>query len=351
MRLVRLWVALSLALPGTDLGAQTSNELLDRGIRAYADVDLDAAVGFFRRWFASADAAGAPASDRRRALTYLGAAEALRGNRDSAAAAFERLVVLDPRFRIDELLFPPEITTLFSAIRQRTKVVTVETEPRAEFHPEGGAYSVRVIASSAHPIRAVLRQPDGRTVRVVYTGFIGDSTDLHWDGRDSTGNVISSGSYLLEIHSSTVVGDAVARVLQLPLDISVERPDTLPHPPAPLDTIAPAARAPAGPGAEALAGGLAAAAVAALLPAVLAPGADIEAVRFIVAGITGGAGLVGFVRNLPGRPIGNPLVTAAALDAWRGQVAAAIAENRARRASARIIVLVGEPTAADLRLR
>lgn len=352
MKLARTCVViLSLILQRTELGAQEPTSLVDRAIRAYGDVDFDAAVGFLRRWFASPAATTAPPTERRRALTYLGAAEALRGNRDSAAAAFERLVFLDPRTRLDELVFPPEVTTLYTGVRQRTKAVIVEVAQISEFHPDSGAYAARVIASSAHPLRAVLRQPDGRTVRVLYSGFIADSMILRWDGRDSVGAAIAPGSYLLEIQSSTVLGDAVTRVLQLPLDIQVVRSDTLPHP-VPPDTLAPRARLGAGPGSEALAGGLLAATAAALLPVVLAPDAEVQPARFVVAGIAGGMGLLGFVRNFPGKTIARDrTVNTTARDAWRTHVAATIAENRARRERARIVVRSGEPITADLRAR
>jgi hypothetical protein len=352
MRLARTGgVILGLLLPWTGLGAQAPPSLVDRAIRAWADVDFDAAVGFLRRWFASAQATTAPPAERGRALTYLGAAEALRGNRDSAAAAFERLVVLDPRHRLDEMVFPPEVTTLYAAVRQRTKAVIVEVDPSAEFRPDSGAYAVRVIASSAHPLRAVLRQPDGRGVRVLYSGFIADSTILSWDGRDSAGAAVASGSYLLEIQSSTVLGDAVTRMLQVPLDVQVVRPDTLPHPPAP-DTLAPPARLRVAPGSEALAGGIVAGAAAWVLPSLLAPGAEVVPLRFVVAGLAGGAGVIGFVRNFPGRLVaGSRQVNTTVAEAWRRDLAATIAENRTRRAAARVIVRSGEPIAVDLRTR
>jgi hypothetical protein len=342
--------ALGLAGSPAGLHAQVSTELVDRGVRAYGDVDFDAAVGFLRRWLAAPDAPRAALDDRRRALTYLGAAEALRGRGDSAHSAFERLVALDPRYRIDELLFPPEVSTLFAQVRQRTKAVAVEADREAEIVAEGGAYTVRAYASSAHAIRAVVRHPDGRASRALYTGFIGDSLDLRWDGRDSTGALVTSGSYYLEIQSVAVLGDAVTRVLQLPLEITVERPDTLLHPPAPADSVRITQRTPAGPGVEALAGGTLAGAAAALLPALLAPGADFQAARFVVAGVLGGAGVIGFVRVLPGRPLAaSQPADSVTLAQWRSQVAAVTGENRARRARARITVRRGEVTVADLR--
>ena len=45
-------------------------------------------------------------------------------------AAFERLLFLDPRYRPDQLVFPPEVSSLFEEVRLRTRAVAVSVPPR-----------------------------------------------------------------------------------------------------------------------------------------------------------------------------------------------------------------------------
>ena len=328
--------------------AQVSNDLVSRAVRAYNDVDLDAAVGFLRRWFASSDAASAALDDRRQALTYLGAAEILRSNRDSGTAAFERLVRLDPRYRVDELLFPPEVSTLFSTARQRTKAVAVELPPEVRITGDGGAYSLRMFASSAHFLEVEVRRLEGPPLRSVYTGPIGDSLEVQWDGRDSAGTPLPTGRYFLEVRSGAFRNIAT-RVLQIPLEIATTPADTTPLPPPPPDSLRLPETRPPRPGVEALLGGMLAGAAIALLPAVLAPGAEFVPARFAVAGVLGGTGLIGFVHNLPGRGIpANRRVNDQRQQDWQTQVAAITAENRRRRLSGGLVVRSGDPVIVDL---
>lgn len=330
------------------LSAQTADDLITRAVRAYGDVELDAAVGYLRRWFASDRATRAPLDQRRRALTYLGAAETLRGNPDSAASAFERLVELDPRSRMDELVFPPEVTTRFEAVRARTKVVAVDVTPETELRPDGEWFTAWLFASSAHQLRVGLRRPEGDPVRVIYSGLIGDSLAVRWDGRDSSGVWVSPGRYFLEAFSPAT-GGWPQRVLQVPLEIAVDVADTLPAPPPLADSLLLSERRGAGPGLEALLGGLAAGVGVAVLPPLLAPGADVKPLRFVIAGTISLAGLVGFVRDVPGGIVGeNRRANQAERRAWMERVAAVAEQNRARRAEARMVIRAGQPVVVRL---
>ena len=328
--------------------AQVGGDLVSRGIRAYNDVDLDAAVGFLRRWFASPDERAALPEDRRQALTYLGAAEILRANRDSGVDAFERLVRLDPRYRIDELLFPPEVTTLFATARQRTKAVAVDVPPEVRIVAAGNTYPLRMFASSAHFIDVEVRRLDGPALRAVYSGPIGDSLVVQWDGQDSSGVAAATGRYFLEVRSGAF-RNVATRVLQIPLEIESSPTDTLPHPVPPPDSLRLPEQRPPGPGMEALAGGVLAGAAIVLMPALLAPGADFVPARFALAGVVGGTGLLGFARNLPGGIIAvNRRANEQLRQDWQDQVAAIAAENRIRRTGGGIVIRSGDPVVVDL---
>src|SRR2546422_11115323 len=89
------------------LRAQSARELLGQGVKAYQALEYDAAAALLEESLGRDSAAGLADSLRARALTYLGATELFRGQRDSAAATFRHLVLLNPRYRPDALIFPP----------------------------------------------------------------------------------------------------------------------------------------------------------------------------------------------------------------------------------------------------
>lgn len=120
--------ALVVAVP-TPLLAQneSARDAMTRGIRAYQNLDLDVATTLLRRALSTEGRGELDDSARVGALMYLGAAEFYRAQRDSAEAVFLRLVLLAPRHRPDSLVFPPEITRLYTQVQQTLQTVSVET--------------------------------------------------------------------------------------------------------------------------------------------------------------------------------------------------------------------------------
>ena len=115
--------ALALLL-ATPLRAQndSASQVMNGAVRAYRDLEFDAAARMLRRVLTPPLAIGLDDSGRARALTYLGAAEHYRGRQDSAIAVFRRLIALAPRHRPDTLIFPPEVTRLYDAVRSSAGV-------------------------------------------------------------------------------------------------------------------------------------------------------------------------------------------------------------------------------------
>ena len=109
-----LVLALSLLLCGTQgLEAQSASDLLGQGVQKYQALEYDAAAALLERSLRHDSIAGLADSLRARALTYLAATELFRGQRDSAVGAFRQLVLLNPRYRPDELIFPPQVPICF----------------------------------------------------------------------------------------------------------------------------------------------------------------------------------------------------------------------------------------------
>ena len=111
-------VVLALLLAAPPLAAQdgSASEVMTSALRAYRDLDFDAAARLLRRVLTPPLASALDDLTRARALTYLGAAEHYRARPESAIAVFRRLVVLAPRQRPDTLIFPPEITRLYDQV-------------------------------------------------------------------------------------------------------------------------------------------------------------------------------------------------------------------------------------------
>lgn len=343
--------AVALVLAAAGARAQTPQDLMVRGLRAYRDLDFAGAAGLLRTALAPRQDQSLSSPERTQALIYLGAAELFRGNRDSADAAFERVVLLDPRYLIDDLIFPPEISGRFHVVRGRTPATVVVTPPEGEVVPGRDRYPITVYASAFHQVLAELRTTGGVRVRTLYGGLVGDSLALTWDGRDSSGMAVPSGAYLLVLESRFSSGMAF-RYVQVPLEITAERPDTLPDPGPFPDSLRTGAGAGMAPRLLALATGAAGWAAVAWLPRALAPGASPSRTRFVIGGTIGLVGVIGFASGLTGRgDRGHVEAREAAVRAWNERRETVRTENQARRRSTPLHIRPGTPVTVDLRLR
>ena len=326
------------------LRAQSSDSVFAAGVRAYKSLEFDLAAWLLRRDLAKGSAAGAPVAARAEGLVYLGAAELFRGRRDSAVAAFQRLVMLDPRYRPSRLVFPPEVTSLFDGVRLETKTVTVEVPRDTTMTPGPDAFGIWIIASSFQLVDVTLRYEDGAPFRSLYLGPIGDSLKVHWDGLDAAGALPPVNRVLLRV-ASRVPSGALAGIVQLPLELRLFRPDTLPWPSPPADTQFLPERAMSGTARRALLGGVVLSGAVAALPALVGGTDTPSGPRIAVAGTIGLAGLLGYVLHRPGRPLAaNVRANQTLRDAWRRRVATTTAENARRRQDVRVVVRAGEPT-------
>lgn len=326
-----------LAAPGAAAQTGPPPDLVARGVRAYEEVELAAAASWLRRALAER----LSTSDQIRALTYLGATEVVRGpqRRDSAVAAFRRLLLLDPRQRPDGLVFPPAVLGVFDAVRRATKAVLVV--PRAG--DERGGFVAAVYGTSSHELEVRLAREDGVVVRTLYVGPVGDSMEVRWDGLDGAGGYVASGRYTLSLASRPSVSGGVARLVLLPLEAELVVPEMLPLPPPLADSLLLPETTSRGRGRRSLAIGLVASGAALALPSLIADGSKPSQARFAVAGAVSVAGIVGFLTG-HGRPLAANVATNQARRAeWQRRLAAVTAENEQRRRAVRLTVRAGTP--------
>src|SRR5256886_8193197 len=159
------------------------------GIRAYQNLDFDQAAALLRRDLARTTGSTATLSERAQGLVYLGAADLFRGRRDSAVAVFRRPVQLDPRYRPDRLVFPPEVTSVFDNVRVETRAVVLVAPADTEISTGTGAFPFCVAAAAFPTVEATLRYQDGAPFRALYAGPMGDSLRVQWDGLDAAGQM------------------------------------------------------------------------------------------------------------------------------------------------------------------
>ncbi len=333
------------AIPG-EMAAQSPSQLLQQGIRAYRDLEFDAAAGFLRQGLSGPDGSLAPA-DHANALTYLGASEVFRGNIDSAEVAFRNLVLFDTRYQPDRLVFPPEVTNVFDRMRRDTKVVTVDAPARTQIRWGSDEFGVLLFASSFHRVRAALLSSDGEERRLLYRGPVVDSIEIRWDGGDAGGRHVETGTYWLAVASIDTSG-STARTVRVPLAIRADIPDTLPHPTPPADSLFLPESNPSRTGLESLLGGLLMGGALAVLPNAIASDAELGAASYVIGGAVSLAGVVGFFTHRPGRAMpANIEANAALRRAWQEQAEATARENVARRADVRLVIESGRPSIVE----
>ncbi len=327
-------LALARALP-----AQSASELATRGVNAYQALDYDLASTLLRRSLGRDSAGGSlPPAQRARALSYLAATELLRGRRDSAVAAFRALVLLDPGYRPDDLVFPPKVTSLYQEVRRETKTFTIETPPLTRTHGRLEPFSTRLIASALTDVTVTLEREDGTRLRTLYTGPVADSLTLLWDGLAFDGAPPPDGRYALRVTPRAPDGRG-SRTLTVPLDIKRLPFDTIAWPEQPpllRERTAPT-RALGALGAGLVAGGM-----AFLLPSVVSRGTTASSARVVVGVGLSASAIAGYLLRRPGRPIASNIdANRVKRAAWQERVTAVRTDNATRRAGASLEIRAG----------
>lgn len=319
----------------TSARAQTGPELQTQGIQAYRELEMQAAARFLHLALAANDL---PDSARLTTEAYLGAAEFYGSRPDSARAAFRRLVLLEPRFRLDSLLFPPAVRAMFDQVRYATPAVSVDVPPRVTFEPGRGGLTAHVFPSGPHEVRVRIERSNGRVVRTLQDRQVTDEFSVTWDGAGANGANLANGLYVWSFASLDGDG-AVRRVLDVPVRLahSSVDPQGLPTKPELLPE-----RNPAQPALVRLGVGVG---VAALAWIVTPAFTDRDAPRIVMAVGFTTAGLIGFFEKMPGRPLPqNAAANEAALRAWQAEVRRLRESDQARRPGPRITLETARPS-------
>jgi len=324
-------------------------DALARGLSAYRNLDYDEAATRLRAALAQTGANRLSDADRANALMHLAATELFRNRREAATESIRILLSADPRYRPDELIFPPEVSALFQEARLAVRAVTVVVPPQMEIQALADRYPVRVYAATLHDIRAQITNAFGSPERTLHEGAVGDSLLLLWNGRDGIGRLREPGRYLLRVTSRGPTGRD-EREVEIPLDIERLVLDTLPTPRA----LEPSAFRPESEvrsrGIRPLVAGLMAAAAVAVLPSVAGSKQDGMSLRFGVAGALGVSAVIGLTSASRPRALRDNIEFNRRLrDDWQKEFERVRSENDARRAATRIRIVAGRATTVEIR--
>jgi hypothetical protein len=331
-RLTRLSLAIALtAIVAPAASAQVTSELLGRGIAAYRALEYDAAVPLLQRALRSS----LPDSLRAEAGGYLGATQLFRGRADSAALAWREALIVDPRYRPDALVFPPEVTDAFETVRKVTRVVRIAATDTS-ITPGRDSFVVKLYASSAHDIQVDLALGDAPPRRL-YDGRIADSMEVRWDGLGSDRSPPDAERGVIQVRSSGVAG---GRTAAQPLELTVTRSDTVPWPAPPDESLLlPETRAATRPYGG-LVTGLVLTAAAIALPSIVASDDQGMSARYVVGGALGLTSIIGFALGSRGnRSASNAAANARLRETWQRDLAAAKADNERRRRDVRLRIV------------
>jgi hypothetical protein len=321
--------ALALAAVATPLArAQSPEASLQQGIQAYRDLEMESAGYLLRRALQSNSLSEA---DRKTGLSYLGAAELYRDRRDSAVSAFSQLIRLEPRYRLDRLVFTPEVQSVFEVARKRTPIVDVEARS-GTVAPRDPGLPIHLLVNTPHTVVVTAEAVRGEVLDTIARTNIDDTGTVRWRAQRAP-----AGGLILGISSLDQRG-RVSRRVELPVQITRFPEDPLPPPERPV--LLPV-RQPAGPAFVRLGLGAALATAAYFVTPALT---DASAPRVLITGLFAAAGVAGFWEARPGKPLpDNVLANETAQEMYRAKVARVEEENRRRAEGGIVRVDVGKP--------
>ena len=325
------------------------DELMARALTAYRNLEYDDAATRLRAALALTGNARLSDADRSRALMYLAATELFRSRRDAAIESIRTLLIADPRYRPDDLIFPPEVSALFQESRLGVRAVSVVVPAQAEIQATADRLPVRVYAATLHDIRAQITGAFGSPERTLHEGAVGDSLLLLWNGRDGIGRLREPGRYLLRVTSRGPTGRD-EREVEIPLDIERIVLDTLPTP----EPLSPSIFRPESEvrsrGLRPAVAGLLTAAAVVVLPSIIGGGQDGMSLRFGVAGALGVSAIIGLTTASRPRALRENIDwNRRQREEWESEILRVRTENDARRAATRIRITAGRATTVEIR--
>jgi hypothetical protein len=355
-----LVLLLGLALAPAAARAQSASALMEQGVRAYNVHEFDGGAWLLRRSLSAQGASALSPGDQIRALVYLSAIELARGQRDSAVAVAKRLLMLEPRYRPDDEVFPPQVVALYqdargaappavasgavpASPRETGRLAVIRAISDSAIRPGADYFTMRLSAPTDPEVAAAVISADGRVVRTLYMGTVRDSVDLRWNGLDVSGAAVAPGRYAVSV---TPIGRdrRSGWSLRVPIEVAKSTADTMPLPLAPPDSLFRPERGDYPAAWRALMPGVLASAAIIVIPKVVAGNDKPSGARMVVGGTVALAGVVAFLSHRPGRDLpANSAYNQKLRESWRRNLADVSRRNAENVRQARMIIRAGAP--------
>lgn len=338
-------------IPSVPLTGQgTTAAALQEAHVLYERLEVERALLLLRQVVSPAWTAEVSPAQRVEAYTYLGAALALAGRRDSAVAGFRTALELDPFTDLNPTLFTPSQLDAFAAARRA--VFAIGVRPVASQRVDPRTQRVFFIAATTHAttLEVAVRRlgaPDhGDSVAdttaaraIVYQGSVEGVRQFSWDGLLADGRLAPTGRYELTVDgtSELLARADTARVFFDLRQVTTGLEDTLPD----LTDLLPTSR-PGQAGTGELVKGLAVAVAAVAIGGRLGNhdlGNGLKSGATIVAGTATVTGLVSFLRARRHRTLPENVAQNERRLAERRDANAAIRDRNTQRLAATVIVV------------
>src|SRR6266545_3173534 len=193
MRRLLLGLALVAAWP---VAARAQTETADQLRQAqdlYERLEIERALPLLRQVVSRGWPHDVTQEQRVEAYTYLGAALALLGMRDSAIAYFRDAIERDPFTDLDAQRFTPAQLALFGQARRLTFAVAVRPVAAARIDPRTERATLTVVSTHSASVRVELRPADRRSALVLFDGVNDGLRELGWDGLLPDGHLAPPG--------------------------------------------------------------------------------------------------------------------------------------------------------------
>ena len=199
MRRLALGVMLLLGAPRLLRAQSETSDSLRRAQELYERLDIERALPLLRQVVSPSWPFEITKDQRVQALTYLGAALALAGARDSALLYFRTAIEREPFTDLDAQRFTPAQLALFREARRLTFAVAARPVASARVDPRTERVTFTVVTTHAAALRVELHPVQGQAGWVLFEGVNDGPREVPWDGLLPNARLAPPGRYELAV--------------------------------------------------------------------------------------------------------------------------------------------------------
>ncbi|MFL5580461.1 MAG: hypothetical protein ACJ8AO_08810 [Gemmatimonadaceae bacterium] len=207
-------------------------EMLASAVQLYEDLQVERAVALLRQVISPSSPYEVSREQRVRAYTYLGAALAVLGQRDSAVVYLRAAIERDPFVDMDAESFSPAERAALAEARARTFAVAVRPVAADTVDPRTERLAFSLFTTHEAAVRAEVRAAGagGAGSAVLLDGANAGLREVAWSGVTADGRLAPPGRYALVVTGRSDHTGLVDSV-RVWFDVAHDRPaleDTLP---------------------------------------------------------------------------------------------------------------------------